>query len=126
MGIVPCMWHCWAGRGRLLPFWPDPRTARTHSPGLPSGTPQAAVNMTPAEVEAWLGTEESRRAVEQGGEAADKDGRHAARRLVPAWRQSLVVRSVGDVSFASLACRHAGQVQQRHAHRCGVAGRGPS
>lgn len=66
---------------------PPPRTSappHAHTPrGLrlpPSRLPQAAVNMSPEEIEAWLGTEESRRAVEQGGEAADRDGRHAARR----------------------------------------------
>lgn len=36
--------------------------------------------MTPEEVEAWLGTEESRRAVAEQKEEADAEGRHAARR----------------------------------------------
>lgn len=38
--------------------------------------------MTPQEVERWLGTEQSRQAVEQVEEDVDKDGRHAARRIV--------------------------------------------
>ena len=41
---------------------------------------QEAVNMSPQELEAWLCSDESRRAVQQGEEDADKDGRHAARR----------------------------------------------
>jgi hypothetical protein len=36
--------------------------------------------MTPEDVEAWLGTEDSRRAVADAGEPADRDGRHVARR----------------------------------------------
>ncbi|KAL4440459.1 hypothetical protein ABPG75_003460 [Micractinium tetrahymenae] len=40
------------------------------------------VNMTPDEVERWLATEQSRQAVEQVDEDADKQGRHAARRIV--------------------------------------------
>ena len=41
---------------------------------------QAAVNMSADEIEAWLARPESRQAVEQGEEEADKEGRHAARR----------------------------------------------
>ena len=41
---------------------------------------QATVNMTPEELEAWLGTNQSRKAVESAGEEADREGRHAARR----------------------------------------------
>ena len=41
---------------------------------------QAAVNMSADVIEAWLARPESRQAVEQGEEEADKEGRHAARR----------------------------------------------
>jgi hypothetical protein len=36
--------------------------------------------MSADEIEAWLARPESRQAVEQGEEEADKEGRHAARR----------------------------------------------
>lgn len=38
--------------------------------------------MTPEELERWLGTEQSRQAVQQVEEDVEKEGRHAARRVV--------------------------------------------
>ncbi|EFN54029.1 hypothetical protein CHLNCDRAFT_136083 [Chlorella variabilis] len=43
---------------------------------------RATVNMLPEELEEWLLSADSRQAVEQAAEEADRNGRHVARRIV--------------------------------------------
>lgn len=53
------------------------------APWPPHACTQASVNMSSQEMEAWLRTKESRRAVEETSDAADAQGRLVARRWAP-------------------------------------------
>ncbi|KAL4431786.1 hypothetical protein ABPG77_003002 [Micractinium sp. CCAP 211/92] len=58
---------------------------------------QETINMSPQELERWLGTEESRQAVEQVEEDVDKNGRHAARRIVELLHKDEELMYEGDL-----------------------------
>lgn len=71
-----------------------PPLASTQSPPrtlfpavLAAHASQATVNMSAQELEGWLAGPDSRAAVAQAGEDADRDGRRAARRIVELLRK---------------------------------------
>jgi hypothetical protein len=87
---------------------------------------QSTVNMSPDELDAWLATEDSRRAVEAAEEEADKEGRHIARRCVACCFRVANPRgfaaSCREVLDDLAACRLFCEILLHHLHAAHVKG----